>query len=1536
VLSFQLHKWLKATHSLWFLFTFFLLIISSSLSATTYYVDAQNGSDANTGTSEISDGRGTGPWQTVTKVNNTIFSPGDSILFKRGDTWTGQALIPKNGGSPGGTITIQETILSQPLQFQLVDPNNNNCIYFGAYGDGNKPKLNCIGGDGLVLEHNYIIVEDLHLDNGGNGMLSFERIGGNYWNVVKNIDVTNSLGNAVRFDEGGSNCWLDGLNVYDYIHNGIYLNGSPANPLSKVLVENCHVENSFEMDREDAISCHREDNTHNIAGDIIIRNNHIIRSGEDGIDITSGTNILVEGNAIEHSMSAGIFVAKPSRVHTVEVRGNYLNSNSISKGNGDLTAKTNNVRVVNNIIVGTGHHSLHLGTATDVEIWNNVIAPVNRTGNFIRLRDSLEQIDIRNNIFDFTRTDQEINGDLSPVTLDYNCYFTNSPNQDVFSAGTLSEVQALNPSIDANGIQADPGFLNLERTAPDHFRLLENSPCLDIGDNISLPTDYWGTQRPQGNGIDLGIYEADGTTCSDYQGLPCNDLNACTINDVYDADCNCIGVIVDSDGDGICDLEDNCPNTPNSDQSDSDGDYIGNVCDNCPNDANNDLDGDGICGDVDNCPNESNPGQEDEDGNGVGNVCEIFADAITLEVRVSNSNDDAEQRQSGGNVSLTSTDLELVYDGSKGNQTIGMRFNNISIPQSAVIKKAYIQFTTDEVSSESTTLKIEGEAIDHALAFTSADYGITNRSRTSQFVNWNPLAWITKGEAGIHQKTPDIKEIIQEIIGITGWANGNSMVILVSGTGKRVAESYDGVPESAALLHIEYVDESCSMTGTACNDNNLCTQGDVYDEHCNCVGVFQDADGDGVCDAEDVCPNGDDNQDADGDGFPDVCDICPNSAIHIDSDGDRICDENDVCPGFNDFDDADWDGVPDGCDVCPGFDDNIDSDGDGIPNGCDNCQGDDTSDTDGDGTPDACDICPGFDDNVDLDGDGIPDACDVCPGFDDKLDADGDGVPDACDVCLGFDDSIDTDGDGNADGCDACPGFDDAIDTDADGIADGCDACPGFDDAVDTDGDGIPDDCDVCPGFDDKMDADGDGVPDACDICPGFDDNIDSDGDGNSDGCDACPGFDDAVDTDGDGVADGCDACPGFNDSVDSDGDGIPDDCDDLGCTTVTNYFPEDKLRHTGSGSSSIELNFGGMHNDVVFTISDINQKTDGKKSRRFIEIVTVEYVDNQGTLQYYDSFSGSNSSSVEIAISVEVLLVRITLEDGYDGSTSSQMSITLGPVSSCDPGYSCDDSDDDGVCDMIDICPGFDDNLDEDGDGTPDGCETDKCNSVTNHFSESTLTHSGGGSSDITLELGGIHRDVSFTISDIMRMVNGKPENRYSEQVIVEYDDGTGSSTLVGIYDGSTGSTVPISIPGNVQALTITLQDGYDGEAPIELNVDLSPVNSCEPSSAMINDVIVQPNSQNEADFINQDEIRLFPNPSDDLLNIVFNLHDPTTLNLIVTDVNGISLQNTRMKLESGLQTSIINVSHLPAGIYFIHMGLNDQRISKKFAIIR
>ena len=174
-----------------------------------------------------------------------------------------------------------------------------------------------------------------------------------------------------------------------------------------------------------------------------------------------------------------------------------------------------------------------------------------------------------------------------------------------------------------------------------------------------------------------------------------------------------------------------------------------------------------------------------------------------LEVRVSASADDAEER-STGRVSLTSSDLELVVDGSKGPQLVGMRFVGVNLPAGAIINSASIQFQADETDSVQTDLLIRGQAADNPTGFVNTSGNISSRLATSAQVNWSPAAWTVVSQAGADQQTPDIASIIQEIADRTGWVSGNSVVVMISGTGTRVAESYNGNAAAAPLLHIEY------------------------------------------------------------------------------------------------------------------------------------------------------------------------------------------------------------------------------------------------------------------------------------------------------------------------------------------------------------------------------------------------------------------------------------------------------------------------------------------------------------------------------------------------------------------------------------------------------------------------------------------------------------------------------------------------------------------------------------------------------------
>ncbi len=189
----------------------------------------------------------------------------------------------------------------------------------------------------------------------------------------------------------------------------------------------------------------------------------------------------------------------------------------------------------------------------------------------------------------------------------------------------------------------------------------------------------------------------------------------------------------------------------------------------------------------------------------------------TIDVRIANPDDDYEEVVADGLMDQGSSDLELVFDKAK-DQLIGLRFLNIAIPNGATITNAYVQFECDEVGSKNIdpcAINVQGEAADNAPAFTTTAKDISNRTRTAALVNWNPPIWNTVDDKGVDQRTSDIKSVIQEIVNRSGWASGNSLVIIMTGTGSRCAEAYEGEAEGAPLLHVEFT------TGTDVESKNV-------------------------------------------------------------------------------------------------------------------------------------------------------------------------------------------------------------------------------------------------------------------------------------------------------------------------------------------------------------------------------------------------------------------------------------------------------------------------------------------------------------------------------------------------------------------------------------------------------------------------------------------------------------------------------------------------------------------------------------------
>ncbi len=183
-----------------------------------------------------------------------------------------------------------------------------------------------------------------------------------------------------------------------------------------------------------------------------------------------------------------------------------------------------------------------------------------------------------------------------------------------------------------------------------------------------------------------------------------------------------------------------------------------------------------------------------------------------IEVAITNGDDDVEESENGA-IYSNSSDLEMVYDSynNSGYQTIGLRFRSVAIPKNAIITNAYIQFTADESNSANAELEIALHNSANSSAFSGTN-DVSERSTFSSKVIWNPDSW-SSNENGSAQRSPDLKNMVQNLVNLSSWNSGNNLSFIIKGKGnsltstsaKRVADSYEGGSSKAARLVVEYL-----------------------------------------------------------------------------------------------------------------------------------------------------------------------------------------------------------------------------------------------------------------------------------------------------------------------------------------------------------------------------------------------------------------------------------------------------------------------------------------------------------------------------------------------------------------------------------------------------------------------------------------------------------------------------------------------------------------------------------------------------------
>jgi hypothetical protein len=187
---------------------------------------------------------------------------------------------------------------------------------------------------------------------------------------------------------------------------------------------------------------------------------------------------------------------------------------------------------------------------------------------------------------------------------------------------------------------------------------------------------------------------------------------------------------------------------------------------------------------------------------GVGVTVSNSGTTGSIDDQIAAYTDDVEQF-TDGTVGKSSADLDMMNDGTTPQAAVGLRFTNVAIPQGATITAAWVQFWPNEKHSDATTLFVQADASDNSAAMSTKNPLLT-RTLTSAKITWVPPAWSTLDQPVPEAQTPDISQVIQEVVSRGGWVSGNALGIIITGSGRRVAEAYDANPAWAPLLHVDY------------------------------------------------------------------------------------------------------------------------------------------------------------------------------------------------------------------------------------------------------------------------------------------------------------------------------------------------------------------------------------------------------------------------------------------------------------------------------------------------------------------------------------------------------------------------------------------------------------------------------------------------------------------------------------------------------------------------------------------------------------
>jgi len=182
----------------------------------------------------------------------------------------------------------------------------------------------------------------------------------------------------------------------------------------------------------------------------------------------------------------------------------------------------------------------------------------------------------------------------------------------------------------------------------------------------------------------------------------------------------------------------------------------------------------------------------------------VFIDVDVDEVVAASEDDGVEDYTTGNTV----INLGFWSIGSSAYEYSGVRYASVTIPNGATINAANLTCYSQIADSGSYVAYLYGEDTSAPSVYTAgeANYDITSRSRTTANVT---ISSTVLGDWAIDTVyyLPDMSAIVQELVDSYDYSGGAAMAFMsiwISGTGERMANTWDADPNTAVKLHIEY------------------------------------------------------------------------------------------------------------------------------------------------------------------------------------------------------------------------------------------------------------------------------------------------------------------------------------------------------------------------------------------------------------------------------------------------------------------------------------------------------------------------------------------------------------------------------------------------------------------------------------------------------------------------------------------------------------------------------------------------------------